>query len=85
MVLPTDGHFQMFRLVFRCTHLGSYSLSALAELRTNLSEKVLSLEQKAFYECVESHRVTLPIHLDSCTSSMIAQQGYDHVESDKLQ
>ena len=77
MVSPTDGHFQKFRVVFRCAHLGSYSLSALAEGLIFL-EKVLSLEQKAFYECVESHKVALPIHLDSCTSSMIAQQGYDH-------
>ena len=35
-----------------------------------LSEKVLSLEQKAFYECVESHKVTLPIHLDSSKATI---------------
>ena len=78
MVSPTDGHFQKFRVVFRCAHLGSYSLSALAEGLIFL-KKCLVLNKKLFTSAfMESHKVTLPIHLDSCTSLMIAQQGYDH-------
>ena len=47
MVSPTDGHFQKFHVVFRCAHLGSYSISALAEGLIFL-KKCLVLNKKLF-------------------------------------
>ena len=47
MMSPTDGHFQKFRVVFRCAHLESYSLSALAEGLIFL-KKCLVLNKKLF-------------------------------------